>query len=152
MLEVTSIIVMSIVLLCLTILMVTLFIKHLNVMYVFIEEMLKAQNSLYKELQAIKLDIANHTKLKKLRDVDENYSYEDIEEGSVNMRMKEAIERNNTYDISRIGDSDSSMSELDSTEVTEEELEDLIKGKELVFGKEVNIKPGDMTSEININI
>lgn len=142
MLEVTSIIVMSVVLLSLTILMVTLFMKHLNVMYVFIEEMLKAQNLIYKELQTFRLELINYVDLKK------KFKDADNEEKNEDMIIINNSEKDLTYDTIKYEKEDDRSETYDyrnidnlerTNEVSDEELSKLIKDRELIFRNQVTV-------------
>lgn len=153
MLEVTSILIMSVILLGLTTLMVVLFIKHLNVLYEFIEEILKFQTILYQEILAIKISL--------------NYSLgqKNIEESKVSDDIiKETNEKKNRYPlldnrkkntVTQEKPKDSvnrSINSLESSEISDEELSKLIKGKELMFKKQVDVDSSDEFVNTDINI
>lgn len=153
MLEVTSILIMSVILLGLTTLMVVLFIKHLNVLYEFIEEILKFQTILYQEILAIKISL-NHSLGQK--NIEESKVSDDI--------IKETNEKKNRYPLldnrkkntvthKKPKDAvNRSINSLESSEISDEELSKLIKGKELMFKKQVDVDSSDEFINTDINI
>lgn len=153
MLEVTSIVIMSLILLGLTALMVVLFIKHLNVLYDFIEEILKFQTVLYQEIISIKLSLKSPLDQNIIKDSKDNdefikninntkKKYPLLDRRKIDTEVKEKFKSR----------TNSSLSSLESSEISDEDLSELIKGKELMFKKQVDVNLGDEFIDTDINI
>ena len=116
MLEINFVLVLSIVLLSLTIILILLFIKHLDFMYAFIEEIRRDQILLHKEILEINMG---------------------------------SIKNQNNNPKSQVN---KQIADLKSSQISNDELEKLIKGKDLMFKDQVNLHPDKMFKDTNINI
>lgn len=159
MLEISSILLMSIVLLSLTIVLIVLFLKHINIMYLFIEEMRKAQTSIHSDIVEIKLNLARiiSERLRYAEDKEEivaKTTKENNNSGIIKIpKIKADTLPNNEKSQKQIQlKSLNNNSNLKSFQVSEEELLEMIGDKELVFKKQINVTPGEMFIEANINI
>lgn len=139
MLEISLILMMSIALLSLTIISIVLFVKHLNFMYVFIEEIRENQTLLHREILELKL---SGTIIGDIRDTS------GIKHSKSNGNAQ-IDKRTQTNKKTQINDN---ITDLKSSEVSQEELSKLMEGKELVFKKEVSVNQGEMFIDTNIDI
>lgn len=159
MLEISSILIMSMVLLSLTIVLILLFIKHINVMYIFIEEIRKAQVLIHKDIVEIKLNLA--------RVVSEGLKGIEKQDETVNQSIKEKknseiikipeinvdslpANRKNKKEVQEKSYGD--INNLNSFQVSKEELSKIIGDKELMFERQVSVSAGEMFINADINI
>ncbi len=159
MLEISSILMMSMVLLSLSIILIILFLKHINIMYVFIGEIRKSQTSIHKDIVEIKLNIARiiseglkHIEYREesvINDAKEKKDSKVIKIPKINLDSLPDNARNKK-DIKEEFDGD--ISDLKSSQVSEDELLKLIGDKELMFKKQISVSPGEMFIDANINI
>lgn len=125
MLEMSLIVIMNISLLSLIIILVLLFIKHLDFTHGFMEDLRKSQLLLHQEMLNLKL--AGRT---------------------ITIKSPDIIKK----DIPAQVQPDPNVQDLKSTPVSDEELSKLIEGKNLVFKNQVSTNPGDMFINTDIDI
>lgn len=118
-----NIILIAVISLALQITLIGLFIKHLNLT----KEISKTHLLLHENLLQIRL---NSSKLRS----------ETILRNFENKNINKSTKQNDK------------VTDLKSTPVSKEELDKLMKGKELAFKKEINIKPGEMFINTDIDI
>lgn len=159
MLEISSILMMSIVLLSLSIILIVLFLKHINIMYVFIEEMRKAQTSIHSDIVEIKISMARIT-LEGLKNIEnqEKFVVNDTKDKKNSEIIKiPEIKANDLPDNRRSKEESQvkpygDINNLKSSQMSESELSKLIGDKELMFKKQVSVIPGEMFINANIDI
>lgn len=118
-----SIILLIIVLLALKIILISLFVKFLNL----IKEISNTHILLHEDLLQIRLNLNKIENEKLLKDFK-------------NKNINKPIKNNNE------------TTELKSSSISKEELEKLMEGKELAFKKDIHIKPGEMFVNTDIDL
>lgn len=118
----------GVILVSLAVLLIVLFMKHLKSMNIFIEAIRKEQAVLHNEIN--QSNQQNNKKNNKKTQVKPN--------------------NNKVNNKNKMGNLNSTK--LKSSKVSQEELLELIKDKEQVFKKEVTIKPGEVFTDLNIDI
>lgn len=158
MLEISSILMMSIVLLSLSIILIVLFLKHINIMYVFIEEMRKVQTSIHSDIVEIKISMARiiSERLKNIEN-QEKFVVNDTKEKNSEIIKIPEIKANDLPDNRRSKEESQvkpygDINNLKSSQMSESELSKLIGDKELMFKKQVSVIPGEMFINANIDI
>lgn len=143
MLEISLIFVMAMVLLSMSVILIVFFVKHLNLMHAFIGDILKNQALLHKDILELKVNLTTLEEIEKTKNIRDANKYTKPKSSSP-IKTKDSIQDN-----SKINEE---ITDLKSSQITEEELSKLMEGKELVFRKQVNVTPGEMFLDTDIDI
>ena len=119
----TNIILLALTSLALQVTLIYLFVKHLNLT----KEISKSNITLHEDLLQIRLNSSKLGSKEILKDFEN--------------KSKEKVSLNTN-----------TVTDLKSTPVSKEELEKLMKGKELAFKKEISVKAGEMFINTDIEI
>lgn len=130
---------------CLQIALIVLTIKHFKLMYALTEEVRKEQIALSKETLEIKSNlIINQKNL--IKNLMNNMCLCKTDDSkNKNTIKKPPIKKETNIQTVK-------TSETKSSQVSEQELLELIKDKEKIFKKQVTIPPGAMSMDVDIDI
>lgn len=139
--DISTFLMMSAVLLSLAVILIVLFLKHINLMYTFTEKIRREQLLIHKEILEIKLSVIRIIGEEALR----------VDKDDMVKRVSVLQEKEAT-DTKTQGNVISNASNIESSEVSTEELEKLKAGKKLMFSKDVRLDLGDVYINTDIEI
>lgn len=133
----------------LEIILIILFMKQLKFIRIFIEEMHRDQIIINKELLQIKRENNNQKEnTSKEVNVSETKSFNSPDDED-NLQRTQVKSSSN---IANNKQTNLNTTELKSSQVSEQELQELLKGKEQIFNKQVNIQNEKMFVDFDIDI
>ncbi len=141
MIESNLFLLISVIFIILQIVIIFLFMNHLKFMRIFIEEMRRDQIISYKEISDIKKE-NNSESVKVSRN--ETYNLQNIESSIQPSQIK------SSNDV--VNDTNLSINKLKSSQVSKEELLEMLKGTEQVFANQVNIDTEKMFIDLDIDM
>lgn len=152
----------SLVLVILQSILIILFIKHLKFMEVFIEEMRRDQIVTHKEIDDMRREtpeIKNRMINNIIEESQKGSKYQEIKESKIEPFNLSNIKTNmqktqiqDSIDIVNDNQAKPNIARLTSSQVSEEQLLEMLKGTEQIFSKQINVNTGDMVTNLDIKI